>query len=150
MNGKVFLALTLCMSSLSAAEVYRSFDAQGNAVYSDRPEDRSAVAVTIRVDGAAAPARTRVALAAARNTANPVEPPAAAQPDQRTIEAAEAAQAREDRAANCAIARERSERFDTSHRLYNVTEGGEREYLDDAAIDNARNDARAEVARWCN
>jgi hypothetical protein len=135
--------LTLCVSSAFAAEVYRSVDSQGNFVYSDRPES-GGVPVTIRVARATTPVRAPVSAAdaAANQAAN--------QPSDETVRKAEAAQDAEDRAANCAAARERNERYSVSHRLFRIGSNGEREYLNDAEIDTARNEAAAAISRWCN
>ena len=53
---------------------------------------------------------------------------------------------REQREKNCETARERSDRYTLSRRLFRTNAAGEREYLDDAAIDEARAKAAADVA----
>ena len=140
-TAATILTLTLFSLSAGAAEVYRTIDAQGNVVYSDRPEDASSVRVAVAVTQprASVPARA------------PTRPEAAQsqEADEATIAAAERAQLAADRAANCAIARERSESFTNSHRLYRTGENGERVYFNDAETAQARLDAQAEVARWC-
>lgn len=140
------LIMSLCVVSLAhGAEVYRSIDSAGNVVYSDRPDHPGAVPVVIRTAAAVAPAARPQSAPARQANAAP-----ATEPDAATIARAEAAQQAEDRAANCEAARTRSERYDTAHRLYRAGENGEREYLTDAQIDEARATAQAEVARWCS
>ena len=142
MRTIAIVTLSLLVLPAAAADVYRSVDAQGNVVYSDRPAAADAVEVTLRTPSPGQPATPPQPA-----TAAPAEPPA--EPDQATIEAAERAQLVEDRAANCAIANERNERYSTSRRLYRVDEASERVYLDDAALTQARADAAADVTRWC-
>jgi hypothetical protein len=143
-TSAIIVTLSLLSLPAWAADVYRSVDAQGNVVYSDRPEDETSVRVTIAATAAPAPARTASGGAAPDEAAQPSEPDAA------TIAAAERAQRAEDRAANCQIARQRNDTYSTSHRLYRVGEDGERVYFSDAELSQARMDAQASVARWCD
>jgi hypothetical protein len=137
----LIMSLSFASSIALAAEVYRSIDSAGNVVYSDRPDSANAVPIIIRTAAAAAPA---VRQPSPRSAAERAEP------DEATVERAVSAQRAEDRAANCEVARTRSASYDTSHRLYRTGADGEREYLTDAQIDEARESARAEIARWCN
>lgn len=138
----IIVPLALLSMPLSAQDVYRSVDAEGNAVYSDRPGDDSAVRVAIAAS--APPPAVTGAVAASEPAAEEPEGP-----DEDTIAAAEAAQLAEDRAANCEYARRRSETYAVSHRLYRVDENGERVYYSDAELTEARNQASAEVSQWC-
>jgi hypothetical protein len=54
-----------------------------------------------------------------------------------------------ERARNCALAQERAERYRISRRLYRSLPNGEREYLSDAELDEARAKAEADVGNWC-
>jgi hypothetical protein len=127
-----------------AAEVYRSTDSDGNVVYSDRPEGRDAERVFIatqRISSSPRPAATDAAAT-----------PTRAQPEvtggqvrvERTPEEVAA-----ERQRNCAAAQERADKYKTSLRLYRTLENGEREYLSDAELDEARAQADADVANWC-
>ena len=49
----------------------------------------------------------------------------------------------------CEIAREREQRYTVSRRLFRTNAAGEREYLDDAAVAEARAKAAADVKDWC-
>ncbi len=141
-TAAIIVTLSLLSAPLWAADVYRSIDAEGNVVYSDRPGDRDAVRVVI----AASPARAPVTPVSRPVSAE--EPPQ--EPDETTVAAAERAQLAEDRAANCELARERSERYATAHRLYREGEDGERVYYTDAELSAARLEAEAGITRWCN
>ena len=143
MRTVAIVTLSLLAVSAQAGEVYRSIDAQGNVVYSDRPASEDSTKVAIRTSPPPRAAR------APSTREAPSGEPAADVPDQATVEAAERAQLAEDRAANCTIATERNVRYSTSRRLYREGSDGERVYLNDAELTEARNNAQAEVSRWC-
>ena len=48
------------------------------------------------------------------------------------------------------MARERNDRYALSRRLYRTNADGERYYLDDAAVAEARAKAAADVEDWCD
>jgi hypothetical protein len=142
--------LLLVGATAFGAEVYRSTDANGIVSYSDRPQDENAQPVFVAVPRAGTPAAPppRPSRAAGESTAAATPEaaaPAAEEPPAPT--AAELAALREE---NCAIARERRERYDVSRRLYRTLANGEREYLSDAEIDEARARAAADVDTWCD
>jgi hypothetical protein len=131
---------------LAAAEVYRSLDAEGNVAYSDRPEGTNPERVFIATQRPASSPRPAARPAAAAT------PAAAQQPEvlggevrvERPPQEIEA-----ERQRNCAVARDRAERYKVSQRLYRTLPNGEREYLSDAELDEARAKADADVANWC-
>ena len=77
-------------------------------------------------------------------------PPQAAADPAALPEGPSADALREQRAKNCGIARERQERYSLSRRLFRTNAAGEREYLDDAAVAEARTKAAADVQDWCD
>lgn len=143
MRRLIPVLLVLAAGPLVAAEVYKSVDENGNVVYSDRPGPGAEV-VNVEapyLGGGPAP-RTSPTLG---RSDSPDGGDAAADDTEETPEERAAR-----RAQNCAAAQERSERYATSHRLYRLTDDGEREYLSSAQIDEARAQAAADVERWCN
>jgi hypothetical protein len=144
------LLLALFGTAAYGADVYRSLDANGVVSYSDRPQGANAETVFVAVPRAGtgpavAPQRpTRAAQDAAAGSAQApgAEAPAAPEPT--------AAELRAERQQNCATARERQERYAISHRLFRTLPNGEREYLSDAQIDEARARAVADVGTWCD
>lgn len=139
----------LAAATLQAADVYRSVDENGNVSYSDRPFGQNAEVVFIatRTPGAPPAARNPAPQSAnqAGNAADAEETTVQRERREPTPEERAA-----DRAANCVIARERLERYTTSRRLYRELPDGEREYLSDAQIDEARARAAADVDEWCD
>jgi len=137
--------LALFCASLWGGEVYRSVDAAGNVSYSDRPQGSNVEKIYVAVPRAAArtPVRSSATSPVAQAGTAP-EPQAEPQPSEPT-----ASERAEERAQNCSIARERLERYMASRRLYRSLPDGEREYLTDAEIDEARAKAAADVETWC-
>ena len=145
------LLLAVLGTAANGAEVYRSTDANGVPTYSDRPNSNSE-SIHVATPRAGRAGNTVAARPAAPkpNAAEPGAQPAAAnaaagEPPQQT-----AAEKSAERAKNCGVARERVSKYAVAHRLYRETAGGEREYLTDGEIDEARARAAADVATWCD
>ena len=140
------LLLSFSTTVLWAAQVYRSVDAEGNVTYSDRPagDEAETIFIATRQPASAPTTPTR---RATTETAPAAEETGEVQRERREPTPEERA---EDRARNCSIAREREERYAISHRLYRETPDGEREYLSDAELTEARTQATADVQEWCD
>ena len=142
--------LTLLLASLGtaayAADIYRTTAPDGTVIYSDRPEGADSQfvsSVSARVPRAAAAPQ-----AADRPAASAASPPQA--PETPTSpDGPSSAKLRAERQKNCEIARETQERYTLSRRLFRTNAVGEREYLDDAAVAEARAKAAADVKDWC-
>jgi hypothetical protein len=146
------LLLALLATGAYGGQVYRSTDANGNVVFSDRPAEKSEP-VTVVVPAVGRPGNPitpRDAKPAAGN-AQPgtTQSNAAAGQGKEKEKEKTPAEKEAERATKCATARERQTRYDQSHRLYKAGPNGEREYLNSAEIDDARAKAAADVATWC-
>lgn len=141
------LILALLSTAALGADIYRSTAADGTVSYSDRPQDADSQFVSATPGAAqrpsAPPARTR-APAAANPAAMPQAPATPTLPDGPSSR-----ELREERQKNCEVARERQQRYTLSRRLFQTNAAGEREYLDDAAIADARAKAAQDVQDWC-
>ena len=134
--------LLLLTGSVSGAQIYRSVDADGNVIYSDRPAGDDVE--TIFIDTATAtpvPADTADSEAGAAAAEDEVDEVVYAGPSAEEIAA--------ERMENCGLARDREERYLVAHRIYRGSEA-EREYLDDAELDAIRLQATADVEEWCD
>lgn len=148
MRNVVLATVTILVAALgNAAEVYRSVNADGNVSYSDRPVDATSEPIFIATPRPATPPPVVASAEPPAPTAGAAEPAADAEPEPAPPTAQELAA---ERAANCEIARERNDRYQTSRRLYRTTPDGEREYLSDAELDAARAGAAADVEKWCD
>lgn len=138
------IAVSLTVTAAAAAEVYRSVDADGNVSYSDRPvgENSEPIYIATQRPASAPAAAPSSPAAAAEEPPDDEAPPEAGGPTPEELA--------EQRASNCRIARERLERYLMSRRLYRTDDAGEREYLSDAEIDEARARAAADVENWCD
>jgi hypothetical protein len=141
------LLLALLGTAAHGADVYRTTAPDGTVSYSDRPQGADSEFVysaTPRGQRAAPAAQAGQAAAAA--AATPPEAPAVPTlPDGPS-----AVELRAQRQKNCEIARERNDRYTLSRRLFRTNAAGEREYLDDAAVAEARAKAAADVQDWCD
>lgn len=138
-------SLALAAANLWASEVYRSVSADGTVIYSDRPTGPNAEPIFLAASRPAPlppAAEPRVAPAAAPAAESPASDGAEAARIERELA--------EQRERNCSIARARAENYNAAHRLYRELPNGEREYLDDAQIDEARAQAAADVEAWCS
>ena len=141
------LLLGLLGTAAHGADVYRSTAPDGTVSFSDRPQGSDAQFVLATRPAAAATSAAPAPAAPAAGAA-PTSPEAPAIPT--LPEGPSAAELREQRQKNCDIARERQERYTVSRRLFRTNAAGEREYLDDAAVAEAREKAAADVQDWCN
>jgi hypothetical protein len=143
------LALTLTLASVASADVYRYVDSKGNVQYTDKPallpaqkiavQSRPTDATEVAAGSEVEQARTAAA-AAARQQA------AARQSDQNKAGRITATA----KAEQCVKARERNDAYSTSKRLYETLADGERRYLTDVELDEARASAEKAVAEMCN
>lgn len=140
----LLIASLALLATAQAAEVFKTKDAQGNIIYTDRPESLPAQKVNVATRGGEQQADDRT----------PASAPAAqakADPEQQ---AAEARQAKEltaaDKAKRCVDARARYDEVLTARRLYEPGEKeGERRYLDSKEIDETRAAAKQAMDEFC-
>ena len=144
----VAVALTAGGSALSG-EIYKWTDENGNVHYEDRPlggEATERVNIASRsTDNAAVKAsidarRDRVA---AREEARAERAAASA-------EAAKAEEEAENRKQKCSEYRARMQSYLQSQRLYREDENGERTYLDEQQIEEARTKVQEKIQEFCS
>ena len=138
-------ALMFSGAALSG-EIYKWTDEDGNVHYEDRPtgEEVELVAFTTSTNSSAVRASidTRRANESARADKR-------SKRDEDTQEAAEAQLAADQRIRQCEESRARMETYLTSRRLYKQGDDGERVYLDDAQIMDARSEAQEDIQKYC-
>jgi hypothetical protein len=132
------------------AEVYRSTDPNGNVRYSDRPVDESSKPVFVA--SLPRPARSAPRPAAQPNEDTAKEETANKGDANRGIQAetTSPAQQAEIKAKNCQVAQQRKQSYAEAHRLFKTDASGQRVYLSDSEIDQARARAEADVHTWCD
>jgi hypothetical protein len=139
------LLLAFVSTTLYGAEVYRTTDANGVVSYSDRPQGDDAQYVRVATPRPATPPPEQTSAPRTETARAAAAPAPIAEPRERTPR-----ERADERAKNCTVARERLQSYTTSHRLYRTLENGQREYLNDDEIDQARARAAADVETWCD
>jgi hypothetical protein len=137
--------------SATAQTVYKSVDEQGNVTFTDRPPANQQVEAVEGLDIQS----TDTLLVAAQNSdgqnrANAQDAVKQVRREQDGEAAGIEAQDAGERAANCEIAQGRFKKYAEARRLYKSTAEGEREYLTDAELDSARENAAMSVEEWCD
>ena len=147
--------LVLCVASASlatgafAGEIYKYVDEDGNVHYLDRPsgasgEERMAVTYSgTSSSSLSSQAKQRESYMAER------EERRGARAEEAEAEAQAAAE-REERAAKCQKNRARLESYLQANRLYRENDAGEREYLDDSQIMEARQKVEELIQENCS
>jgi hypothetical protein len=160
MNSKKLLvtlatAAALCASSALASDIYRYTDEEGTVHYVDRPsgeptEERMYVA-SQRTNNSAVQARYN------ERYRQPEPQPAAQAPagtaaeeEPEELSRAERKAATAERAQQCQSYRNRMQTLVTARRLYREDESGERVYLDDAQIQEARDKVQELIEEFCD
>ena len=144
------LITTLFFSGVAMADnVYKSVDENGTVAFSDRPdaawEETLELAISRtdpdqinRENKSDAEMATAVAIREADEAEGAAE------------QANRQAKLAQQRATQCEAAKKRSEKYNTHRRLYKALPNGEREYLSDDELDNARVDAARSVDELCS
>lgn len=145
------VAASLVAGSAIASDIYRYTDEDGNVHYVDRPsgadtEQRVAIA-SKRSTSSASTSRSAQPQSNAAATAE--QTAEAEQPAARKTRAEKIAEQKE-REERCQSFRAKLETMVTSRRLYREGEDGERDYLSDAEIDEARAKAQELVEENCS
>jgi hypothetical protein len=139
-SARVWSALLLALgcAAVSAAEIYRSIAPDGTVSYSDRPTlDAQTIEIAVVRSEALRPREARAAAAATSNEPWP-------EAELRTPR-----QAAAQNAAICAATKEKLDRYMRARRIYRTSETGDRQYLDNAGIDAARERAASDVEKAC-
>jgi hypothetical protein len=144
----MLLLATGMSASVSASEIYKWTDADGNVHYGDRPSGADSEVRLQIASQPTDPARIQ-AQAVARNeqaaVAREAKDSAPKGPSKEELQA----EARE-RAKQCETYRARLESFIQSRRLYREDDKGERVYLDEAEMRAAREKVQHQVEEYCS
>ena len=139
-------ALVFSGAALSG-EIYKWTDEDGNVHYEDRPtgDNVQLVAVSSNTDNSAV--RASIDARRARETARA---DARSKRDEDAQTAAEEQLAEAERAEKCQDSRSRMETYLTARRLYKEGDDGERVYLDESQIMDARSKAQDSIQKYCD
>jgi len=151
------LMVALATPMLVDAQIYKWKDKNGVTRYSDTPPTDNVKVDKIGKEKTTkpAPAAEKEANPAANNKTQPNSEDEAAQLRARNAEIEKknkeekAAQAKL-KAENCRSAKADYETFIQGGRIYQMNEKGEREYFDDAALNERKAQAQANMQQYCN
>ncbi|MGB5166173.1 MAG: DUF4124 domain-containing protein [Woeseiaceae bacterium] len=141
-------ALLLAVSPTLASEIYKWTDENGNVHYGDVPsgnptEERLDIGYR-RSDNSAIRSRVEARQERQENSRQ-----AAEDRDKEEQSAAEEAAAAEQKQQQCEDSRARLQSYLSARKLYREDANGERVYLDEAGIDEARQRAEEAIAEYC-
>jgi hypothetical protein len=132
-----------------AGDVFVTKDAQGNPIYTDRPESLPAQRIDI--------ATSQTGVVEAKPRTEPTPSVYAAEEKARAEAAKQAAETRQaaaltaaDKAKRCQDARTQYQNVMNARRLYEDDDKGGRRYLDSSEIDAARADAKKLMDEFCS
>ena len=136
--------LTFAPSLSRAGEIYKSVDAQGHVVYSDRADTAAAQKTSVAVEAADPKEAARIAkeqaiLQAAETQRN----------RQKLVDDAKKAQQDQVKQVQCDRAREHYYSVKDARRIYDRDADGNRVYLSDPDADAKREEARQAMAAAC-
>ena len=143
------LSLTL-LGSAYASEIYKWTDKDGNVHYGDRPSDDVGQAQPITIASRRTDPEAVSASIESRRERDAARAEARTAAQEAEQAAAEERAAAEEQARLCDQYRARLEKYVTSRRLYKVDDAGERVYLDDAQMQQARADLQQRIVDSCS
>ncbi len=137
----------LCASSLAVAgKIYKWVDEQGNTHYSQQPPNNRSTQMNIP----SSPSRSTPATSSNRKEATQKLLDAIATERAAKTEAKDKSEKKAERLkTNCSNARKRVASLEMGGRRFDVTEQGERRYLDDAEVKKRLAAAQKLRSKWC-
>jgi len=143
----ILLATSIAMSSVAMAEVYKWVDKEGRVHYSDRPEPGAVILAIVsrRTDPEAIAQRSEAASSQRQQDATRDQQRRSDQTSAATVQR-DVATARQEQ---CRKAREQYTVAIESIRLYRVGKDGEREYLNETELAEARLAAKKNLDAAC-
>lgn len=147
----LLLVLTATSGIAGANEIYKWTDPDGNVIYGDRPQDEAMASVErVPISSRATNAEAVSASIEARRDRDAARADARTEREEAEQAAADARAEAEKTAQQCSEYRARLEKMITSRRLYRLNDDGEREYLDDAGMQSARDALQERIQEQCS
>lgn len=148
----LIILLTICLFSLSplsfAGKIYKWTDSEGNVHYGARPPTKQAEQIKVRKGPSNVPAPAAKTSNQHDSTKKLLDAFDKERKDKKEA-ADKAAAEKERRDKNCSIAKRRIAGLKIGGRQYEVTEEGERNYLNEADIQKRLSEAQKLADKWC-
>ncbi|MGI9219977.1 MAG: DUF4124 domain-containing protein [Woeseiaceae bacterium] len=135
-------------ASAVAGEIYKWVDEDGNVHYEDRPTGDEVERVAV-VSNNTSRSSVQASIDARRAHEN-ARADARSQKEEEKRKAEEVARITAEREQKCADSRSRMENYLQARRLYKEDENGERVYLDDEQVMEARTEAQDDIQAYCS
>ncbi len=133
---------------VSAGEIYKYVDENGNITYGDRPSGSPTEERMNVVTRATDPDQVQASVDATLELEERLEQSREARAEKKAARE-EARQVAEQRAQKCTENRDKLARYDESLRLYRQDANGERKYLDDAEREKAKQHVQGLIKEFC-
>jgi hypothetical protein len=146
-RGAIFIALVLAVGTarpLGAGEVYKSVDADGHVVYSDRADSSAAQKSVVHADPSNPTEAARLAKEQEIQKAEDLQ-----HSRQKLIEDTKKAQQDQAKQVQCESARNRYYSIKDARRIFDLDAAGNRVYYSDAEADTKREEARQAMTAAC-
>lgn len=138
------------ITGVAHGDVYRYVDKDGTVKYTDKPEllpaELLAKIRSQRTDNSVVADRVAADLKARDEAAKTQSASEQSAAEKKKADAAKDA----DKANRCLQARSRYASLNATGRVFTVDEKGERQYMDDKQLDQARAGAQKDMDTWCN
>ena len=146
----LLIAISLCCTATlsMAGKIYKWTDSDGNVHYGEQPPNGKSKQMRVPTAPATqiAPSATQSSQAeATQKLLNAFDK----ERKEKTKAAAKAKKNKEIRDKNCSNARKRVASYSIGGRIYDITEQGERRYLEEDEIKGKLAEARKDVEKWC-
>lgn len=147
------LALLVALPQVASAQIYKWKDKDGTTRYSDTPPTSNVPYESLSGKKSAPAKPAADAVSTETRPAAKVETPqveAKETPEQIQEKRRVEEENKKIRAQNCSTARANLQTFTQGGRISRMSEQGEREYLDDAALAKGAEQARKDIAEFCD
>ena len=137
----------LCISSTPfAAKIYKWVDEEGNVHYGERPDSGNAKTMNIKSEPSS---HTAPAAENRRENAQKLLDSIAKERKEKQEAAEKSAKEESVRKENCSRAKKQAALLKQGGRMFEMTDTGERKYLDDATIQSRLQEAEKAVKEYC-
>jgi hypothetical protein len=140
----------LCLSSLSfAGKIYKWTDSEGNVQYGERPPNRQAKQIKVPKGPSGSPAIPSAKTSSPQDATKKLLDAFDKERKDKKETVAKAAAEKERRDKNCSSAKRRIAGLKVGGRQYEMTDQGERNYLNEADIQKRLAEAQKFADKWC-
>lgn len=140
----------LCATTFSVAgKIYKWTDSEGNVHYGAQPPNKQTKEITVRSKGSSSAPAPAAKVSNPKDATNKLLGALEKERKDKAEASAKAAKEKERNDKNCSSAKRRIAGLKLGGRQFVMTEAGERNYLDAAAIQKRLAEAQKAADKWC-